>query len=144
MLCFQCYTQILFSASPFAAVNTAQPPSIVISKESPNPQLGAPYTLSCMVGTPGLGNSDITWVDENDNEIMASSTIMISDVEQINGLSVRNITFSPFSTANTGGYMCKTLSNTATTTLTPNGMILIIYVYIILYFISSVHSMCTP
>ena len=52
---------------------------------------------------------------------------MIGDVQEVNGVSVRNITFSPFSTANTGRYMCSTQTNTATTTVTPNGMIIIIY-----------------
>lgn len=118
----------LNSISPLTAASTVQNAPVSVDESTPNPTAGEPYTLDCVVGTPNLRNSDITWVGPDGMPITATSgRVSVGDVFQRDGNSVRTLTFNPLSTEDSGAYRCQTTTNTATSTLTSQGMSLLVY-----------------
>ena len=100
----------------------SQPPSIEIIKETTNPQLGMSYTLTCKIGTAGLSNRDIRWLNPNNKIIFSNSDLQVGNVKQEHGSSVRTLTFTKLSTANSGSYLCKSGTVAYSSSLITNGM----------------------
>ena len=91
--------------------------------EPSTPVAGQPYTIDCIVNTPGLTNNDIQWVGPDNIIISAtSSRVSVGDVVQDgNGRSVRTLTFNPLSTDDSGPYTCTSPNGPGVQTLTVDG-----------------------
>ena len=103
---------------------TQIPVPVFPTGDGSTPVAGQPYTLDCIVNTPDLTNSDITWRDPDNNDITdTSGRVTVGDVVQDgNGNSVRTLFFDPLSTDDSGAYLCNTPSGDGIQTLTVDGM----------------------